>query len=72
MKELTICHVNGKIIGIATSIKQKYEIVDAYFDDLHQRHGSGQTVEFTYVKPNILFPRERNAIGGITDKALVL
>lgn len=71
MKELIICHVNGKIIGIATSTKQKYEIVDAFFDDNRQKRGpAGLSVEFTYVKPNILFPASRGAVGGV-NKPLV-
>ena len=71
MKEMIICHVNGRIIGIATSAKQKYEIVDAYFGDARNKGISGVAVEFTYVKPNILFPMECGAVAGITNKALV-
>ena len=67
MKQVIICHVNGHIIGVATSEKQKIEIAKMYFDD---NRGEHQVVQFTYVKTNIYEPLKRQAVGGVKDKLL--
>jgi len=71
MKKIIICHTKGRIIGIATSEKQKEEIINAYFSDAHSRRAPAEAVEFTYVKPNILFPMSRGAVTGVTHRALI-
>ena len=67
-KQVIICHVRGTCIGVATSGKQKDEIVKAFYDKLHGKHGdAGLTVEFTYVPVNTLNP----VFSSIVDKPIL-
>lgn len=67
MNNIIILHSEGVCIGVASSVKQKDEIVKAYFDEARQNRVHASPINFTYVKPNILNPHKRGAISGIKD-----